>query len=721
MKKIILIILLLIVMVFSLLKIINLPKIDVVKYQRINQNRTKQEDQYDLYSVISQLQDSLYVLISKHERPNFSTLIYSTTDIRNPATIASWQLNLPLAYNYKLHQLKNSYDEILFPDVKINDLHIIHDCPINLITTPERKFIVEFMSALESKQYVAYLANLNNLINPNSKVDIITFLSKDDKYYFIMNVEQEETSEIWLVPIVSIKNTRELLYSDESAKPYQIGTLSGEIDDYKVRLISLEDNKILVLPTKQSGKSLISVLELKSFHIKTLDTVKNLDNPIYVLGSSNDDKNLLFARKESTETCSLIGIDSNLEQHLITSNINISFDDIKIDKRNENLIYVYQGSINKYNLTSRQVVNQQRFSGMNRIHGPFLRNGDELFVLSAFLGNQIAIIDAELQGSKIFTMPSEPIKIYDIKFFQDKVNRSTQVMILHGASKEFSLISKIEFVVFPDNKVSNLLNRFTNRTRILTASIYEFAKKNITLSIILIVLMIISITFSFFASRKLLKERYENIISFVPIPLNFKLMKRLKKYTVKPSLVHVAILNVDIVNFSQIVIKNSESPATLQQIVDNFFKLFIEEAFNRGGTIGKIMGDGIVAIFGWPKLEGIKQTTINENYHNALETALAMQKKELSIEGIEVVIRQGITMGDIYLGHFGNKHRKDYLAIGEAINYSEVIQKNAPEGEIQMSLEVAECLGLTLHIKKNIFHNDDVIVVGTYRREDCEI
>lgn len=71
-------------------------------------------------------------------------------------------------------------------------------------------------------------------------------------------------------------------------------------------------------------------------------------------------------------------------------------------------------------------------------------------------------------------------------------------------------------------------------------------------------------------------------------------------YFEKQEKVHVVLLAVDITHFSSKT--NSDSPQEVTERLDNYYRELMPIIYKHGGEIEKIMGDGIICIFGKPFL-----------------------------------------------------------------------------------------------------------------------
>ena len=105
--------------------------------------------------------------------------------------------------------------------------------------------------------------------------------------------------------------------------------------------------------------------------------------------------------------------------------------------------------------------------------------------------------------------------------------------------------------------------------------------------------------------------------------------------------------------------------------------------FAHKGTINKLLGDGIVALFGAPFSYG-------NDAARAVSAALDMQAAfdrtlERFDQPLPLKLRIGINTGDVLTGTIGSARQMEYTVIGETVNLAARIQAAAPPGSILIS------------------------------------
>jgi adenylate cyclase len=178
-----------------------------------------------------------------------------------------------------------------------------------------------------------------------------------------------------------------------------------------------------------------------------------------------------------------------------------------------------------------------------------------------------------------------------------------------------------------------------------------------------------------------------------------RVMERVLDTNFKPGTVeqrHLTIMFTDVQGFTSI---SEKMPP--QQVVDTFNRYLndmVEILDKHGGTLDKIMGDGIMAYFNAP-------LPLDRHEQKAVECALEMQAamrswRELSENlGLPPLkVRIGINCGDVVFGEVGAKRQLGYTVIGDAVNAAARLEPlNKQFGtEILISEEVREALDDTI-------------------------
>jgi class 3 adenylate cyclase len=128
----------------------------------------------------------------------------------------------------------------------------------------------------------------------------------------------------------------------------------------------------------------------------------------------------------------------------------------------------------------------------------------------------------------------------------------------------------------------------------------------------------------------------------------------------------------------------------LSQLLNHYLTEMSRIALDHGATIDKYVGDAILAFFGDPETNGIKEDALD-----CVEMAIAMRERMHGLQeiwrdsGIEkpLQVRMGINTGFCTVGNFGSEDRLDYTIIGGAVNTASRLESLAAPGDILISYE----------------------------------
>ena len=161
----------------------------------------------------------------------------------------------------------------------------------------------------------------------------------------------------------------------------------------------------------------------------------------------------------------------------------------------------------------------------------------------------------------------------------------------------------------------------------------------------------------------------------------------------------VTLLFCDLVGFTNL--SSQLDVVLLAEILNEYLEAMSKAVFDRGGTVDKFIGDGVMAMFGAPE-----DLSCPEQAQRAIATATTMhyyleklnerwQAKALKMNSNipTLKMRCGIHQGQAVVGMFGGGQRKDYTAVGKVVNIAARLQSVAEPNSILISSAVANCLG----------------------------
>jgi hypothetical protein len=126
-------------------------------------------------------------------------------------------------------------------------------------------------------------------------------------------------------------------------------------------------------------------------------------------------------------------------------------------------------------------------------------------------------------------------------------------------------------------------------------------------------------------------------------------------------------------------------PEDWTEIMDEAFGFMTEPVERYGGTVGRFMGDAIVAFFGAPLAH-------EDDPERAVRAGLEIIEgtREFSAEiteefGLEFNVRVGINTGPVVVGSVGSEDPGDYTAMGDTVNVAARMEQTAGAGDVQVS------------------------------------
>jgi adenylate cyclase len=145
----------------------------------------------------------------------------------------------------------------------------------------------------------------------------------------------------------------------------------------------------------------------------------------------------------------------------------------------------------------------------------------------------------------------------------------------------------------------------------------------------------------------------------------------------------VVILQSDIRGFTKLV--SGMDTDDVMDMLNDYFSALADAIFEHDGTIDKITGDAILAVFGSPEPDPLR-------HEKALRAALAMQSAMVAVSErrqqrgqTTCTIGIGVHCGEVLHGFIGSNDRMELTVIGEAANWTSRYCDGAAGGEILIS------------------------------------
>ena len=157
----------------------------------------------------------------------------------------------------------------------------------------------------------------------------------------------------------------------------------------------------------------------------------------------------------------------------------------------------------------------------------------------------------------------------------------------------------------------------------------------------------------------------------------------------------ITILFCDVVGYTRL--SNTRSPMEVMGFLRDYIETMSHVVLKHGGTIDKIMGDGLMCLFGAP-------VPTKSFVRDAAIAALGMKR---ALQGLKnrwiqfgdasPSIRIGIATGEVFVGNVGTARHIEYTAIGAPVNLAARLESSAGSGDILVCRETRARLGELFH------------------------
>ena len=179
-------------------------------------------------------------------------------------------------------------------------------------------------------------------------------------------------------------------------------------------------------------------------------------------------------------------------------------------------------------------------------------------------------------------------------------------------------------------------------------------------------------------------EKLAKIQKYLPKGLTEKILARKEK--IEGERKQVTVLFCDMVGFTSLSEKMEHEE--LYALVDQIMEILIHQVHAYEGTVNKMTGDGIMALFGAP-------IALEDAPQRAIRSALAISrelnkfgdrwKREKGISPFQM--RTGIHTGPVVVGTLGSDLRVEFSAVGDTVNLASRMEGLAEPGTILVSEE----------------------------------
>ena len=180
------------------------------------------------------------------------------------------------------------------------------------------------------------------------------------------------------------------------------------------------------------------------------------------------------------------------------------------------------------------------------------------------------------------------------------------------------------------------------------------------------------------------EEKLDKIQRYLPGGLTEKILSQRGK--IEGERKQVTVMFCDAEGFS--LLSERLGPEKVYSIMDEVFETLIHKVHEYGGTINKMTGDGVMALFGAPiALEDAPQRAVRSALAIQREIARLSDRKKAETGMQPIRMRIGIHTGPVVVGTLGNDLRVEFTAVGDTVNLASRMEGLAEPGTVYVTDE----------------------------------
>ncbi|MFO0686269.1 MAG: adenylate/guanylate cyclase domain-containing protein [Sandaracinus sp.] len=177
---------------------------------------------------------------------------------------------------------------------------------------------------------------------------------------------------------------------------------------------------------------------------------------------------------------------------------------------------------------------------------------------------------------------------------------------------------------------------------------------------------------------------------YLPAEIVEKIVRREQSMELGGQRVPITVLFADVVAFTPL--SERLPPEQVVSLLNELFTLLTEAVFRHGGTVDKLIGDCVMALWGAPSAHADharRAVLAAQDMARFCESANAGWKERY---GVEVRLAIGIHTGEAVVGNVGSRERMEYTAIGDVVNVAARLETIARPQQILVSRATADAI-----------------------------
>jgi len=157
----------------------------------------------------------------------------------------------------------------------------------------------------------------------------------------------------------------------------------------------------------------------------------------------------------------------------------------------------------------------------------------------------------------------------------------------------------------------------------------------------------------------------------------------------------VTVLFADICGFT--AFSENLAPERLIEVLNRYLALAVEPILAQAGTLDKLMGDGVMALFNAPLSQ--PDHTLRA-IRAALDIQQAVARYNLGeVDHPPLSFGLGIHVGQAVVGNVGTEQQMNYTAVGDTVNLAKRLEEHAEGGQILLSQAAYEAVKGVVTVK----------------------
>src|SRR4029078_2986394 len=126
-------------------------------------------------------------------------------------------------------------------------------------------------------------------------------------------------------------------------------------------------------------------------------------------------------------------------------------------------------------------------------------------------------------------------------------------------------------------------------------------------------------------------------------------------------------------------ISESRGPAETIELLNDYYLLMMDAITGEGGIVNKMVGDGLMAIFGAPAPREDHRQAAVLAARQMVELIRLFNEEQAARDKVQIQIGVGIAHGRVVAGYTGTSTRATYTCVGDTVNVAARLEAQTKE------------------------------------------